>query len=285
MKTRQSQSANRMLRLSKSITKGIIVWQLFQTIDIFSINPHATGVWIFGSLAMSIIFSIFLRKPTDLLFGIIIAGYVVFIDRLPSVPALLYFSWSFYRLDIHRPEKNAHPHANYFFCDARFAGIFRRATASTIDLLIFVLLITPFAIAVGGLAANTKPLNPYHQWINIFIVLMFLLVSAAMESSLGATIGKKAMGLSVVNTHGEKITFAAALIRNFIKTTLWTAPIYLFPDMEILTRLILGLGQIGIFIFSAFTDKHQALYDIFANSVVLHCSSTREETASNIIIS
>lgn len=282
MKSHQSQSANRMVRLSKSIVKGTLVWQLFQTIDVFSVSSQATGVWIFGSLAMSIIFSIFLRKATDLIFGVVIAGYAVFIGWLPSLPALIYFSWSFYRLDIHQLEKQANTHDCY---DARFAGVFRRVTASIIDALIVVLLFIPFSIAVGGLVANTRPLNPYHQWINIFIVLTVWLISTAMESSMGATFGKKAMGLSVAGPNGEKITFAAALMRNFIKTTLWTAPNYLFPELGILARLFLGLGQIGVFVFAAFTGKHQALYDIFANSVVLQRSSPRQEAHTNILIS
>jgi len=276
----QSQSTNQ--KFGKSIAKGLIVWQSFQAIDSFSVSPYSTGTWFFESLAISIIFSILLKKPTDLAYGVAIAAYAASIDRFSGILLMLYLMWSFYRLDKHHSEENGLTSNTFCSSNSKPAGTLRRAAAYLIDLLILMLLLIPFSISVGGLASNTRPLNPYHQWINVFIALAFWLVLAAMESSVGATLGKKAMGLSVVNVNGEKLTFGAALMRNFIKVPLWTVPIYLFPDMDIMA-LLLSVGQIGVFSFSAFTEKHQALYDVLANSIVLRYSPALRETPESIV--
>lgn len=148
-----------------------------------------------------------------------------------------------------------------------YAGWFRRAMAFIIDLAIFLVIFVPFSVAIGGLAAHARPVNPYHQWIMIAVVSLFWLLLATMESLAGATLGKKALGLRVTDLNGNRLTFGDALIRNFVKVPLWTLPQYLFPKATL--ALLWGGGQIPVFLFCAFTAKHQAIYDLLAGSIVI----------------
>ena len=78
---------------------------------------------------------------------------------------------------------------------------------------------------------------------------------ALQESSpAGATLGKRAMGLRVVDLGGGRISLARATGRYFAK---W------------LSALPLGLG----FLMAAFTEKKQALHDILAGTLVVEKSS------------
>lgn len=74
---------------------------------------------------------------------------------------------------------------------------------------------------------------------------------AGMESSSWqATLGKKALGLIVVDEAGTRISFMRALGRYFAK---------------ILSALILMIGYIMV----AFTDKKQGLHDMLASTLVV----------------
>ena len=74
---------------------------------------------------------------------------------------------------------------------------------------------------------------------------------ALLESSeRGATVGKMAMGLRVVTSDGQRLSFMNATGRYFAK---------------ILSFLILCIG----FIMVAFTDKKRGLHDIIAGTLVI----------------
>ena len=87
------------------------------------------------------------------------------------------------------------------------------------------------------------------------LYLIFLvggwLYEALMESSRWqATLGKRAVGLRVVDLGGRHISFGRATARHFAK---------------ILSSLILNIG----FIMAGFTEKKQALHDLIAGTLVV----------------
>ena len=73
---------------------------------------------------------------------------------------------------------------------------------------------------------------------------------ATMESTKGATLGKMALGLIVVDERGEPIGFGRATGRHFGK---------------LLSQLIIYIG----YIMAGFTEKKQALHDMMAGCLVI----------------
>jgi uncharacterized RDD family membrane protein YckC len=135
----------------------------------------------------------------------------------------------------------------------RYAGFWLRAVAYMIDLcllgalpLIVTLIIAPiFFTGSTGVAA---------LGVIIFVVPVLgttgWLYYALMESSsYQATLGKRALGLRVVEMNGDPISFGRASGRFFAK----------------LLSSILLIG----FLMAAFTEKKQALHDKIAGTVVI----------------
>jgi uncharacterized RDD family membrane protein YckC len=91
-----------------------------------------------------------------------------------------------------------------------------------------------------------------------FIVLYYILAFVSswlyftiMQSSkLQATVGKKVCNLVVTNSTGNRISFGKANVR------FWS---------KFISAVIFGIG----YLMAAFTEKHQALHDMIADTVVL----------------
>jgi len=100
------------------------------------------------------------------------------------------------------------------------------------------------------LYGNLSNTNGVYVWI--FIILLPWIYYAIFESSnLKATPGKIALGMIVTDVYQKKISFGVATTRYFGK---------------FISSAIIGIG----FIMAAFTQKRQALHDIFANTVVIN---------------
>jgi uncharacterized RDD family membrane protein YckC len=76
------------------------------------------------------------------------------------------------------------------------------------------------------------------------------------SSDLQATLGKHLMGIQVVDLQGRRISLQASLIRNVIK---------------IFSTGILFLG----YFFALFTQRHQALHDMLADTVIIYGRNDR----------
>ena len=141
-----------------------------------------------------------------------------------------------------------------------YAGFWLRLAAYLIDnlLLGFVLgnlLLRPLMGKPGGIPAD----DPWFMFTNTSpqvtaLLLLFLMGNwvyfAVLESSSWrATLGKKALGLEVLDLAGNRISFARASGRFFAK---------------ILSSMTLLIG----FLMAGFTAKKQALHDILAGCVV-----------------
>jgi uncharacterized RDD family membrane protein YckC len=137
-----------------------------------------------------------------------------------------------------------------------YAGFSSRALAFSIDQVILIVLVSLFAIPafiVFGIASM-------YAWP--FFVL-FLPTFCSVRVPLGwayfalqeasrhqATFGKRMCGLKVTDMSGVKISLLRATVRYFAK---------------FLSAAFMLIG----FIMAAFTDKHQALHDVIAETVVL----------------
>jgi uncharacterized RDD family membrane protein YckC len=136
---------------------------------------------------------------------------------------------------------------------------YARFTARFVALLVDWALLSAVVVAASFVLGE----GPFHGTHAIYGGHMSALNAVAgwfyfalQESSpAGATLGKKAMGLRVVDSRGGRITFARATGRHFAK---W------------LSALPLGLG----FLMAAFTEKKQALHDILAGTCVVEASSS-----------
>lgn len=142
-----------------------------------------------------------------------------------------------------------------------YAGFWLRFVAYIIDAIIvgFVLGITVFLPLVGSSLRTLsgsfldmmRQLRPQIETARLISFLAAWLYYALLESSAWqATLGKKALGLEVVDLNGRRVSFGRATGRYFAK---------------ILSAIILFIG----FIMIGFTEKKQGLHDMVAGCLVI----------------
>jgi uncharacterized RDD family membrane protein YckC len=146
-----------------------------------------------------------------------------------------------------------------------YAGFWLRFVAIIIDfiLLYFVrrIIFMPFGIGMGmrGIFHGRPPqdIGELVPYLGVFIrmavissVIQWLYFSLLESSIWQATLGKKALGLTVTDLEGRRIGFGRATGRYFAKY---------------ISTLILFIG----WIMAGFTEKKQALHDMIAGTLVL----------------
>lgn len=146
----------------------------------------------------------------------------------------------------------------------KYAGFWLRFVAFIIDVIIlgfigFVVTLPflgslPFGAMMHGRPMSPEELAPFVGGIGrlalLRIVVNWLYYAFFESSAWQATIGKKALGLTVTDLEGRRIGFGRATGRFFAK---------------ILSFMILCIG----FFMIAFTSKKQGLHDILAGTLVL----------------
>jgi uncharacterized RDD family membrane protein YckC len=144
-----------------------------------------------------------------------------------------------------------------------YAGFWRRFGATFIDSVIVAAgtLLPAFLIMLLGVAVSDddKPPTLLSSILMTLGVILYVagpivggwLYEALMVSSVRqATLGKKAFGLIVTDTSGNRLTFGRATGRHFAK---------------LISGVILLIG----YIMAAFTERKQALHDLIASTLVL----------------
>ncbi len=143
-----------------------------------------------------------------------------------------------------------------------YAGFWIRVGAYLIDAILlgvlFYILQTVTGIEMGvnySAGFNDSAISGGSETASTFGSLLSLLLGLAYfagleSSSWQATVGKKALGLVVVDTSGNRIGLGKAVGRYFAK---------------ILSAIILFIG----FIMVAFTEKKQGLHDMLASTLVV----------------
>ena len=111
-----------------------------------------------------------------------------------------------------------------------------RASAELIDLIVF-------AIAGNLVNAAVGSLSP------LFVFAVFIVYFTAFEARSGQTLGKRFLGIRVVNSKGSHPSWGQALVRNLV-------------------RPFEAFGLLGLFFVSS-TDKGQRIGDLLASTYVV----------------
>lgn len=144
--------------------------------------------------------------------------------------------------------------------DGRYAGFWLRAVAVLIDGLITGVAVFVVSFLVGfaiGFSSATSGGDPVTAQVvsgllgqGIAVIGTRLYFALMESSSMQATLGKKAMGLIVVDVDGRRISFGRATGRYFAK---------------ILSFAILLIG----YFMAGWTKRKQALHDMMASTLVI----------------
>ncbi len=132
-----------------------------------------------------------------------------------------------------------------------YAGFWRRLAAYAIDNAILFALLMIGAFFGGLIAAllGSKPTGL--PGFNVLLLTLSWIYFASQESSKHrATLGKRAIGIQVVDLHGRRIDFARASLRHVGK---------------IVSAFTFLIG----FLMAAFTIRKQALHDVMASCLVV----------------
>lgn len=135
--------------------------------------------------------------------------------------------------------------------ETHYAGFGQRVLAAVIDAI--VLGVPLFALSLIAEAVTDKPGSVTGvTWIaTVLLIPIAWLYSALLESSSRqATLGKGAMGISVTDLEGKRISFGKATARY-------------------LGKLVSALPLLIGFIVAAFSAKKQALHDIIVGTFVV----------------
>lgn len=132
-----------------------------------------------------------------------------------------------------------------------YGGFWRRVLAVVIDT---VVLMIPLSIARMMISPESLQ-NPEFTdadaaWMLVNTVVGWLYWAGMHSSQLRATLGKLALGLRVVDYHGERISFLRATGRHFA---------------EFLSAILLGIGYLMV----VFTRRRQGLHDMMAGTLVV----------------
>ena len=141
-----------------------------------------------------------------------------------------------------------------------YAGFWLRVWAGAIDVTLEALAALLLTVIVGYIVklltsrSGMSPITGSYLTGIAFIAVLTIggwLYSAFSESSKWrATIGKRIIGLEVVNASGGKLTFGQASIRHF---------------MKFLSLFTVAVG----FMMAGWTKRRQALHDMPADTVVI----------------
>lgn len=143
-----------------------------------------------------------------------------------------------------------------------YAGFGRRLAARLIDYLILgtASMILQGLLGVAGLGGSLDAPQRPEDWIAIFgiigmstgvnVVCAWLYEALLMSSQWQATLGKRALGIIVIDENGGRISFARATGRHFAT---WISGLLLF---------------IG-YLMQPFTPKKQALHDMIAGTLAV----------------
>jgi uncharacterized RDD family membrane protein YckC len=146
------------------------------------------------------------------------------------------------------------------------ASIVSRFIAAMIDTMIVAAV---FALVQGYLKFLPKDLPFEYQGKSlaplVYYSMVHVLYYIFLQSAFGVTVGKRVMGLSLMNVaSGEKLTIPSVLAR------------------ETLGRLLSGIGFIG-YIYALFNSDHRAVHDLISGSIVVSESASEESIIISLV--
>jgi len=132
-----------------------------------------------------------------------------------------------------------------------YAGFWLRTGALLIDtvMIAIVSFILGFIFAIPTVGTYIEYLAS--TFANLIVAVLAILYVGFTESSkMQGTVGKKLVGIKVVDLHGNRISFGRAIGRHMAK---------------VLSFLIIYVG----FMMAGFTERKQALHDMIAGCLVI----------------
>src|SRR5689334_13142444 len=93
-------------------------------------------------------------------------------------------------------------------------GVGRRALAVIIDSILLMIVGWGLAAMMGGATSTGFNLTGAPALLFFLVAFGYFTV---MEKTMGATLGKKALGIKVVRENGEAMDWGAAIIRNLLR--------------------------------------------------------------------
>lgn len=132
-----------------------------------------------------------------------------------------------------------------------YGGFWKRLLALIIDSLIVT---TPFMVV----SIIRGSILDFWGWMQPFYVIADIIYYVYFEGILGATLGKRAVGLALVAADGRyPVGWGTALLRYFARSV---------------SLLILGIGMLMI----PFSERKQGLHDRIANTYVVGALTARQ---------
>ncbi len=157
--------------------------------------------------------------------------------------------------------KNIRPHFVADFWD--------RLLAYAIDVVVMWLV----SFAVFIISSWLKISFDYVYWFNTaFVFLYFMLLESYLNK--GQTIGKRALGLAVVDKNGEPLSLGKAFVRTFFRSVGFTG----INILSLLTNnraimftegLVINIVEIGTILFILFHPLRRGIHDLLAGSFLV----------------
>ena len=140
----------------------------------------------------------------------------------------------------------------------RYAGFWRRLAAFMIDIIVAGIL--AYAVAVVGALLIGLPSGERFDGVAVtiaaiwictsFVIVPWLYWTLMERSSRQATLGKKVLGIIVIDIEGRRVAFVRGTVRYWAK---------------LISFLLLLIG----FVLAGFTPRKQALHDIISSCLVV----------------
>lgn len=145
----------------------------------------------------------------------------------------------------------------------RIAGPFPRALALLLDMLIIIGVMMVVGFIVGIISIRSSMVGQ-----GVFLIVGFFMswgyFTFFEAGRRGATIGKRTLGLRVIDRSGNHITKGQAFVRNILRL------VDMLPGMpSTATGVLIGSFGLGFFC-CLFTKKFQRVGDLVANTLVVY---------------
>jgi uncharacterized RDD family membrane protein YckC len=148
--------------------------------------------------------------------------------------------------------------------EGAYAGFWKRFVAAAIDFVVLMavsVLLGWITVALNGAVTGSVTERPGDGIGYVTSILVWWIYYASFESSAWqATLGKRALGIKVVDLQGGRVSFARATGRHFSK---------------FVSGLILMIG----YLMAGFTGRKQALHDLMAGCLVVNRDVTAAPAA------
>ncbi len=161
-----------------------------------------------------------------------------------------------------------------------YASFFRRLIAYAIDLIIIFITLNLFYFLINGVITGFEIESILYKsnWYYLLEIAIFLAYSIFLDFKINGTLGKKFLGIVLLNHNYKYISLKQSIIRNIIKYiphVINTFILKAITSKNIDSYFGLKLFTISIFLFIIIgsliliTKKKQGLHDIVAKTIII----------------